>query len=118
MQPVLNYRLQHTITECYSEDLGLKYFLVRLLAHNRGKTKQKPDNLLIFFFLNQLALGVFEKNSTSEYVSSHKKQVFHSNSRPQPSLKCKIPLQYATWVFQDKYKDTLVKILQTLKDDN
>lgn len=46
MQPVLNYRLQHTITERYSEDLGLKYFLVRLLAHNREKIKQKPDDLL------------------------------------------------------------------------
>lgn len=42
--------------------------------------------------------------------------VFHSKSGSQPSLKCKIPLQYQIWVFWDK--DTLVKILQALKDDN
>lgn len=47
-----------------------------------------------------------------------KNLIFHSNSGPQPSLKCKIPLQYQTWVFWDKHKDTLVKILQALKDDN
>lgn len=61
MQLALNYRLQHTIPEHYSEHLGCKYFLARLLVYNREKTKQKPHYLFKIILEISLFGGYLQK---------------------------------------------------------